>query len=243
LGFDDADQPSRRRFRNSRRSGGAHFPPQSVAFDAVARVFLRIPAITGRDGSLHFRRGVSAQPRRLERPLRLEDESGSSLPEALIAVAVVVAITTGVAQLIVRSRQAVWSTGTQSAAVAIAQQKLEQLSALEWRVDARGVKRSDRISDLSIDPPGTAGSGLRASPDDSLDRNAPGFSDFLGPEGDWLGRGADPAAGTAFIRRWSIAPYSRDPGDTLVLTVVVVLPAGGARPAARLQTIRTRTMR
>jgi hypothetical protein len=214
-----------------------------VAFDAAAPVFLSSPAITALGRKLALRRGVSAQPDRLERPPRLENQSGSSLPEALIAVAVVVAITTGVAHLIVRSRQAVWSAGTQSAAVAIAQQKLEQLSALEWRVDAGGIERSDRTSDLSGDPPGPGGSGLQLSPADSLDRNVPGFSDFLGSEGDWRGRGAEPAPGTAFIRRWSIAPYSRDSADTLVFTVVVVLPAGGPRPAARLQTIRTRTVR
>jgi hypothetical protein len=175
-------------------------------------------------------------------------QSGSALIEALIAIAVLITVAASMAHLIVRSRRAVWAAGTQSAALSIAQQKLEQLTALEWRVDAAGVRHSDHTSDLSFDPPTDGGIGLQQSPPDALDRNLDGFADFVGTNARWVGRGAQPAAAAVFVRRWSVVPYDADPADTLVLTVVV-LPvadaAGGlAGPAsARLQTIRTRTMR
>jgi hypothetical protein len=164
--------------------------------------------------------------------------------EALIAVAVVIAITTGVALLIVRSRQAVWAAGAQSLMVAAAQQKLEQLAALEWRVDASGARYSDTSTDLSIDPPAPGGTGLQETPADSLDRSVPGCADFLDADGSWRGGGADPPSAAAFVRRWSIVRYRPDLEDTLVLTVEVVPLAGGARlSSVRLQTIRTRTAR
>ena len=178
----------------------------------------------------------------------MADDSGSSLVEALTAAAVAITISTGVALLIARSTRAVWTAGAESAAVFVAQQKLEQLSALEWRIDATGVSRSDLDSDLSLDPPDAGGSGLEPSPGDALDRNTPGFADFVGSDGRWRGRGSTPAPGTAFVRRWSVAPYPRDPANTLVLTVVVLPIAEAAaratHPAAvRLHTIRTRTAR
>jgi hypothetical protein len=175
-------------------------------------------------------------------------ETGSSLLEALTAAAVIITVSTGVALLIIRSTRAIWSAGVASAAVAVAQQKLEQLIALEWRTDAVGVSRSDQSSDLSVDPSASSGSGLQPSPSGSLDRNTPGFVDFIGGDGQWRGRGAALVAGTAFVRRWSISAHPRDPADTLILTVVVLpvaeVSAGILHPAAvRLQTIRTRTAR
>lgn len=178
----------------------------------------------------------------------ITDDTGSSLLEALTAAAVIVTISTGVALLIVRSTRAIWAAGVSSSAVVVAEQKLEQLNALEWRTDAAGVRRSDQSSDLSIDPPASSGSGLRPSPSGSLDRNIPGFVDFVGQDGHWRGRGAAPVPGTAFVRRWAIAAHPGDPADTLILTVAVLpvadLAAGIMEPAAvRLQTIRTRTAR
>jgi hypothetical protein len=168
---------------------------------------------------------------------RIENESGSLLIEALTAAAVVITISTGVALLLVRSTVGVRDAGAQSAAVLLAQQKLEQLSALEWRIDSSGISRSDVTSNLSVDPPDASGSGLQPSPPGTLDRNTPGFADFVGPD-----------QRMSFVRRWSIVPHPGDPSNTIVVTVIV-LPAGKAAEAAassdsvRLQTIRTRTAR
>lgn len=168
--------------------------------------------------------------------------------EALIAIAVLITVATSMGQLIVRSRRIVWTAGMQSAAVSIAQQKLEQLVALEWRVDAAGVRHSDLTTDLSFDPATDGGTGLLPSPPDALDRNLDGFADFVGANARWVGRGTGPIANAVFVRRWSVVPYAADAADTLVLTVVVFpvsdAAAGLLGPAAaRLQTIRTRTLR
>ena len=180
---------------------------------------------------------VSPRLCRLPGFARLENESGSLLIEALTAAAVVITISTGVALLLVRSTVAVRDAGARSAAVLLAQQKLEQLSALEWRFDSSGVSRSDATSNLSVDPPDASGSGLQPSPGDTLDRNTPGFTDFVGPD-----------QRMSFIRRWSVVPHAGDPFNTIVVTVIV-LPAAKAgataasSDAVRVQTIRTRTAR
>lgn len=194
----------------------------------------------GRDLALHE---VMAR-----RSLLIADDTGSALLEALTAAAVIVTVSTGVALLVVTSTRAIWNAGVASTAVIAARQKLEQLAALEWRTDSAGLRRSDQSSDLSADPPVSSGSGLQPSPSGSLDRNIPGFVDFLGRDGQWRGRGSAPVPGTAFVRRWSISAHPGDPADTLTLTVVVlpVLDAarGSLHPSAvRLQTIRTRTAR
>jgi hypothetical protein len=175
-------------------------------------------------------------------------QSGSALVEALIAIAVLITVATSMAQLILRSRRVVWMAGRQSAAVSIAQQKLEQLTALEWRVDGAGLRHSDLTSGLSFDPATDGGTGLLRSPPDALERNLDGFADFVGADGRWVGRGAGPIAGAIFVRRWSVVPYDADAADTLVLTVVAFpvsdAAAGSLGPAsARLQTILTRTIR
>ena len=182
------------------------------------------------------------------RRARHADDAGAVLIDALIAAVMVVTVTTGVALLIVRSSRAVWMSGTQAAAVFAAQQKLEQLSALEWRFDASGAAQSDLTTNVSVDPPAPGGSGLQRSPAGSLDRNIAGFADFVAGDGQWRGGGAAAPAGAAFVRRWSIAAHAGDPAHTLVLTVVVlpIADAGGraTHPAAvQLQSIRTRTAR
>ena len=168
---------------------------------------------------------------------RLENDSGSLLIEALTAAAVVITISTGVALLLVRSTLAVRDAGAHSAAVLFAQQKVEQISALEWRTDSSGVSRSDVTSNLSVDPPDASGSGLQPSPAGTLDRNTPGFADFVRPD-----------ERISFVRRWSVVPYPGDPSNTIVVTVIVLPAAKAVETAAhpdsvRLQTIRTRTAR
>ena len=170
-------------------------------------------------------------------------ECGSALIEALIAIAAVVAVISGVAFLLVHSTRAVSLAGTESMAAAIAQQKLEQLMALEWRFDPSGARRTDRTTDLSVDPSGNAGTGLLPSPGGSLDRDVAGFVDVVGADGRARPRSADPPPGNLLLRRWSIAAYPGDPEDTIVLTVLVLTPGTGGSPLARLQTLRTRTLR
>lgn len=176
-------------------------------------------------------------------------ERGASLVEALVAATIVMAVTSSVAQLIVWSRRAAWSAGVETTAVRVAAQKLEQLRALPWHIDAAGALVSDETTNLATDPPAASGTGLQPSPAGALDRNTPGFMDYVTVEGQWRGSGRRPPAGAAFVRRWSIAPFAGDPTHTLILTVIVVpladAPSQRGRPArgARLQTITTRIVR
>jgi hypothetical protein len=175
-------------------------------------------------------------------------ERGASLVEALVAAAIVIAVTSSVAQLILWSRRAAWSAGVETTAVRLAAQKLEQLRALPWHVDAAGALVSDETTNLATDPPAASGTGLQPSPAGALDRNTPGFMDYVSADGQWRGSGPPPA-GAAFVRRWSIVPSATDAAHTLILTVVVVpladAPSQRGRPVrgARLQTITTRIVR
>lgn len=178
-------------------------------------------------------------------------EAGSSLVEALVAASVVLTVAAGVAQLLIWSRRAVWGAGTETAAVSLAVEKLEQLRALEWRVDAAGIRHSDRTTNLSAAAPAANGTGLQRSPPGALARNTPGFMDFVAADGGWRGSGPGTPAGAAYVRRWSITPLEIDPDDTLILTVAVTPLAdvearasgSGGGHGARVQTIATRTAR
>ena len=176
------------------------------------------------------------------------DEHGITLLDALVATAILVTVTTGVAGLLTWSTRAVAIAGTQTTAVWLAQQKLEQLAALEWSVDEEGLVRSDESTSVAVDPMRASGPGLRASPDSAIDVNTPEYMDFTGADGSWRGSAA-PRPGAAFVRRWSVVPLAGDPQNTLVLTVSV-RPLSQARRGSRqassgatLQTLRTRLLR
>jgi type II secretory pathway pseudopilin PulG len=174
-------------------------------------------------------------------------QRGSALLEALIAMAIVIAALTGVAQLLLASRRAVWSAGTSSAAAVLASEKLEQLRSLTWSVDDEGRAVSDETTDLSSETWSSGGTGLRPSPVGTLRSNVAGFVDYLTREGAWCGNGTVAPAGAAFVRRWAILPLAADPLDTIVLHVTVAPLAEAAAgefarspAAATVTTIRTR---
>ena len=101
------------------------------------------------------------------------DEDGFTLLDALVATAILVTVTTGVAGLLTWSTRAVAAAGTQTTAVWLAQQKLEQLAALEWSVNEAGLARSDDSTSVAVDPMRASGPGLRTSPGSSADVNTP----------------------------------------------------------------------
>src|SRR5262245_24593377 len=94
----------------------------------------------------------------------LGGEDGITLLDALVATAILVTVTTGVAGLLTWSTRVVAAAGTQTTAVWLARQKLEQLAALEWSVDESGLARSDESTSVAVDPMRASGPGLRASP-------------------------------------------------------------------------------
>jgi hypothetical protein len=190
-------------------------------------------------------RTANSERRTAESGQRRADR-GASLIEALIATAVVLSTITGVAQLLLWSRRAVWSSGVKTVTTVLATEKLEQLRTLNWQFDAEGRPVTDDSTDLSGEQPSAGGSGLQASPLGTLRQNTSGFVDYVDTHGGWRGTGVDPPAGAAYVRRWAIVPFGPDPLNTLALHVVVLpladAAAGDLRSAraAHLTTIRTR---
>lgn len=144
-------------------------------------------------------------------------------------------------------------------AVILAQQKMEQLRGLTWGFDALGLPQSDTTTDVTVDPAKAAGGrGLSPSPAGALRVTTPGYCDFLDQFGHSLGgsradgHDAEPA-GAEYIRRWSIDPLPANPGNTIVLQVLVtrhrvrggadgVLDAARLPDEARLVSVKTRKL-
>jgi prepilin-type N-terminal cleavage/methylation domain-containing protein len=178
-------------------------------------------------------------------------DTGFSLIEVLVAVAVLATTAVGVAGLFTIAALSTRTAHNQTIAMLFAMDKLEQLRGLEWSFDAYGAPVSDTTSDVSIQPVTSLGIGLGASPPDSLRRNTAGYVDYLDQTGRWVGTGAQPGAGAVYLRRWSIQPLTVDPENTLVFQVLVTPVPGGSnavqgqaatlRPAdALLTSVRTR---
>ena len=150
----------------------------------------------------------------------------------------------GLAQSFVFASRANRAAHTTTVAILLAEQKMEQLRALTWRVDAAGAPVGDVTTDLTVVPEAaTGGTGLTPSPVGALDQNTPGYCDFVDGGGHVLGGGTTAPPGAIYARRWSIDPLPANPADTLVLQVLVTRVHDGAARLpddARLASIRTR---
>jgi len=174
----------------------------------------------------------------------------------VVAMLIVTVAALGVAKLVTVAAQAAQVARSVTSCTTLAVQKMEQLKALMWGFAAEDVAAppvGDTATDLSYDPPQSGGRGLAPSPGDALDRNTPGYVDFLDANGRWVGTGTTPPDAAVFVRRWSIEPLPSDPDDTLMLQVFVTRAAvdrritvglGERRPAlagdALLTTLTTR---
>jgi prepilin-type N-terminal cleavage/methylation domain-containing protein len=148
---------------------------------------------------------------------------GFSLLEVVVATAILTIGASSLAQLATIAARANASAGSTTTAVLLAQAKMEQLRGLVWALDAQGAPIGDVTTDVSAMPAAPSGGvGLSPSPSDALARNEPGYCDFVDGAGRSLGGGAAPPAGTAYIRRWAIAPMPAFADRTLILQVLVV---------------------
>jgi hypothetical protein len=111
--------------------------------------------------------------------------------EAVIAMALLMASVMSLAQLVVQSARTTSDAGGRTMAALVAADKMEQLRALVWTVDAAGVPISD--------------TGLAASPADALDRDLAGYFDRVG----------------VWSRRWSIQPLPAMPDTLVIQVRVV----------------------
>ena len=149
-------------------------------------------------------------------------DHGFTLAEVLTAMLLISVAVIAAAQLFDRAVRSTRSAHDQTSAVLLAGEKLEQLSALTWQFASVGSRAgiTDSTTDLSRDPAGASGRGLLPSPPGALDRDTPGYVDFLDGAGRWVGTGPAPPASAVFIRRWSVTP-SVTGSDTIVLQVLV----------------------
>jgi hypothetical protein len=117
---------------------------------------------------------------------------GCSLVEVVVAMAMLAAGLTALAPLMVQSARTTTASGNRTIAALLAADKVEQLRALAWTVDAAGLPVSDPA--------------LSGSPLDALDRDISGFVDHVG----------------SWTRRWTIQPFPSWPADVVVLQVRVL---------------------
>ena len=148
--------------------------------------------------------------------------AGYALIETLVAAGVLVGLAAGVAQVALRTGAAVRESGAQGRALFLAVQKIEQLQSLAWTFDDRLQPVSDEVTSLALDPPASGGRGLQPSGPLTGSGGGAGYVDYLDRDGRWVGTGAQPPPGTAFIRRWSVSPVAAPGGDALLLQVLVV---------------------
>jgi hypothetical protein len=155
--------------------------------------------------------------------------AGFALLEVMIAACLLVAVAVGVSQISATAVRASHAARARTMAAVLAAQKMEQLRSLRWsraRIGAVSVPVSDVSTDLSSDPPTGEGRGLLRSPAGTLDSNVPLYVDYLDGAGTWVGRGETPPAAAVYIRRWAVQPLESDPGDILVLQVIVTTLRG-----------------
>ncbi len=148
-------------------------------------------------------------------------DAGFTLIEICVAMALLALAATGVAQMFGVAIAATEGARVQSSTTMLASQKLEQLRALTWAVDAGGLPLGDGTTNLAVEPHTTGGPGLSISPSNVLDVSTAGYVDYLSFRGEWVGTGATPPATARYIRRWSVRPLPEDPGNTLILQVLV----------------------
>jgi hypothetical protein len=121
-----------------------------------------------------------------------------------------------------------------------------------WGYDALATPLSDASTNTALPTESPAGgTGLTPSPANSLTSNVAGYVDYVDRFGNILGGGETPPENTMYVRRWSIEPLASNPGNTLILQVLVSKQvdrraadrAGSTlrlRDQARLTTVKTR---
>lgn len=154
-------------------------------------------------------------------------ERGFSLIETVFAAAVMIAGAASLAQLFVVSTRSNTYAKSTSMSSMLAQQKMEQLRALEWGFDSLGLPNTDTTTDTTVVPESSiGGTGLAPSPAGTLNYNTIGWVDYLDKYGVELGGGTmTPPSNAIYIRRWSVEPLPTNPNNTLVLQVLVT-PVG-----------------
>ena len=168
----------------------------------------------------------------------MRDSRGFTLVEAVVALALVATVAVSVSTALVASRAMAVHDRDQTIGRVAAQARLAALTSLAFHTvagaDGSAVALTDTTTDVSRDPPGPGGTGLRESPVDALWRDTPGYVDYLDTAGRDLGPHAGAREQAAYVRRWAIGRQGGGAGGAgeVAALAVLVAPASAARAAA-----------
>jgi len=133
------------------------------------------------------------------------DERGISVLDAMVAAAILAVGLVSLSQLMLVAARVARDAEQLTSASTLAGQKLEELRGFAFFDTSDGVVSDERLA---------------PSPADALERDTPGYVDYVDLHGNLLGAGADMNA--AFVRRWSVTPVPEKPADAVVIQVRVV---------------------
>ena len=151
-----------------------------------------------------------------------KSEAGFSIIEVMVATGLLASALVALAQLFAIAQSTNAAARTSTLTMLLAEQKIEQLRALQYTFDRAGLPVQDTETDLAVYPPAaTGGKGLSPHTDNTLQANTNGYVDYLDPYGRTLGGGTVIPDGTAFIRRWSVEPLPTNPNNVIILQVLV----------------------
>lgn len=156
----------------------------------------------------------------------LRTTRGFSLIETLVAASLLASALTALAHLVATASRQLTTARQSLGALILAQSKLEELRAEDWRFASDG----SRVSSAALAP----------SPPGALTTDLPGWVDEL----DRFGTSAAPGEAAPVRRRWAVTPSPPLDPDTIVLQVCVVGPEAVGADAiadACVSAIRTRT--
>ena len=139
-------------------------------------------------------------------------EAGFSIVEVMVATGLLASALVALAQLFAIATTTNAAARSSTLTMMLAEQKIEQLRALQYTFDRAGLPVQDTLTDLSVDPPAAAGGkGLSPHTENTLQASTDGYVDYLDPWGRTLGGGTVIPDGTAVIRRWSVEPLPTKP--------------------------------
>jgi type II secretory pathway pseudopilin PulG len=150
---------------------------------------------------------------------------GFTLLETVVATGVLVTALAGIAQLFALSVRSTRDAGTQAAALAVAQDKIERLRSLPYGYGPLG--------ELITDP------GLVHTVAQSLEQDTAGAVDFVDDQGATVDVDAT-AHGAVFTRRWRVTPLDTFVPEAIAVEVCVFQwPAVGLTPRTALSCLAT----
>ena len=151
-----------------------------------------------------------------------KSEAGFSIIEVLVATGLLATALVALAQLFAIATATNQAARNSTLTMMLAEQKIEQLRALQYTFDRVGLPVQDTATDLAVYPPAaTGGKGLSPHTDNTLQANTDGYVDYLDHFGRTIGGGTVIPGNAAFIRRWSIEPLPTNPNNVIILQVLV----------------------